>query len=122
MLKTLSIIFFMELLNIAAHSAFRPLTKIPSILDLASFSVSMGLLFLAAKQVLTAYPRNMMLALLSGIIFLTASNLLISPTLAFINFWGSESVEFQDLLIGYIVSLPLALVVAWLGFFSDRKK
>lgn len=122
MLKTISIIFLLEVLNVAAHSAFRPLTTTSLIVDLASFFITMALLFWAVKQVLTAYPGSKKLALLSGVLFLTFSSLLISPALVFLNLSGSEGVEFQDQVVAYVVSLPFALMVAWLALVSDRTK
>lgn len=122
MLKTISIIFLLEVLNVAAHSAFCPLTTTSLIVDLASFFITMALLFWAVKQVLTAYPGSKKLALLSGVLFLTFSSLLISPALVFLNLSGSEGVEFQDQVVAYVVSLPFALMVAWLALVSDRTK
>lgn len=122
MLKTISIIFLLEVLNVVAHSTFRPLTTTPLIVDLASFFITMTLLFWAVRQVLTAYPGSKKLALLSGVLFLTFSSLLISPALVFLNLSGSEGVELQDQVVAYVVSLPFALMVAWLAFVSDRKK
>jgi len=121
MLKTLSIIFLLELLNIVAHSTFRSLIAVPVMVDLASFVVTMGLLFWTAKQVLAAYPGSKKLALLSGVLFWTFSSLVISPALSFLNLLGSESVAFQDQIVAYIISLPFALIVAWLAFVADRK-
>lgn len=122
MLKIISVIFLLEFLNIVAHSAFRPLTTTPLIVDLASFFITMTLLFWAVRQVLIAYPGSKKLALLSGVLFLTFSSLLISPALVFLNLSGSEGVEFQDQVVAYVVSLPFALTVAWLAFVSDRKR